>query len=371
MAQLSRHGRLLVLLLLPTAAAAVRPEPPAAYPLMEWQGGSCGAKGRFQDREYCRSDAIDRIVADGKQAIPILISQITDERRMREPVLDFRPPFRVGELAILILDDLFLDQDWKRRTMPDLFPDSRCKAGVPERECWTRFRAKHSLATIQARWFRFWQMNERLTNWDEAARCFRVRREGDMALPGIERPLSGWKLAGRYVAEQAVYDAMCAATLDDLCRALDVMQEGLLVVRDDDVWFLCDAECCELPFRAGLVESDRAEGWFERPDDETHLPQKRPCAGDSCIGRRVQIWLEGEALVLRGAMERVGACDMPDDPGELETTLLRFVPLQRLNAAAAERASRLGVDLRGCNSKTLHGAGPPRPCWTGEARSKR
>lgn len=48
------------------------------YPLTEWEG-RCGAKGRFQDREYCRSSVIDLVVADGATAIPALIRQITDE----------------------------------------------------------------------------------------------------------------------------------------------------------------------------------------------------------------------------------------------------------------------------------------------------
>ncbi|HTY61221.1 MAG TPA: hypothetical protein VMG30_03085 [Acidobacteriota bacterium] len=50
---------------------------------------SCRAKGRFQDRDYCDSKVIDRIVADGKDAIPILISQITDVRWIKEPVYDY------------------------------------------------------------------------------------------------------------------------------------------------------------------------------------------------------------------------------------------------------------------------------------------
>jgi len=78
------------------------------------------------------------------------------------------------QLAILILDDLFLDENWERRTIPDLIPDARCKEEVPASECWARFRAKHSLAEVQARWRRFWKANEERVLWDEGARCFRV-----------------------------------------------------------------------------------------------------------------------------------------------------------------------------------------------------
>ena len=82
------------------------------YALYTWSNMTCRAKGRFQDREYCSSAVIDRIVADGKPAIPVLISQITDSRLIREPVYDFWPQIRAGELAYFILHDLFLDDTW-------------------------------------------------------------------------------------------------------------------------------------------------------------------------------------------------------------------------------------------------------------------
>jgi hypothetical protein len=58
------------------------------YPLLTWSNQTCRAKGRFQDREYCAAAVIDQIVADGKAAISVLISQITDSRLIQEPVYD-------------------------------------------------------------------------------------------------------------------------------------------------------------------------------------------------------------------------------------------------------------------------------------------
>ncbi len=183
-----------------------------------------------------------------------------------------------------------------------------------------------------------------------------------LGLASSPGPLAGWRLAGRFAAEQAVYDARCAATIDDLCRALGIEQEGYLEITDGELRYRGDAECWDLPFRAERVERDRAEGSFERRDPGG-APPAAPCAGDACAGRRVQIWLEGETLIVRGAIDRLGACAPPDRDDALETTLRRFVPVQRLKAAAAERAARLGVDLRRCDSKTSPGAGPPRRCW--------
>src|SRR5579872_4683398 len=76
-----------------------------AYALQTWSNLSCRAKGRFQDREYCSSAVIDQIVADGKSSIPVLISQITDSRWIAEPVYDYWPRIRTGELAYFILDN--------------------------------------------------------------------------------------------------------------------------------------------------------------------------------------------------------------------------------------------------------------------------
>jgi hypothetical protein len=60
-------------------------------------------QGRFQDRDYCASAVMDQIVADGKSAILVLISQITDSRWIAETVYDYSLRIRTGELAHFIL----------------------------------------------------------------------------------------------------------------------------------------------------------------------------------------------------------------------------------------------------------------------------
>lgn len=144
-----------------------------SYPLHTWKNITCRAKGRFQDREYCSSKIMDQIVAEGKPSIPILISQITDARWIAEPVYDFWPRIRVGELAIFILDDLFVDDTLTKRTMPELFTGPKCED--PSWVCWGKFRKTHSLATIQAAWLNFWNANRDRVHWDDKARCFRLK----------------------------------------------------------------------------------------------------------------------------------------------------------------------------------------------------
>jgi hypothetical protein len=156
---------------LPTSGqtASVRAK---TYPLGTWINLSCRAKGRFQDRDYCTSAVIDQIVADGKTAIPVLISQITDSRWIAEPVYDFWPRIRTGELAHFILSGLFVDDTWQKSTMPALFPHQDCNE--PSWVCWDKFRKTHSLKEIQARWMEFWRANQDKIYWDNKARCFRL-----------------------------------------------------------------------------------------------------------------------------------------------------------------------------------------------------
>ncbi len=143
-----------------------------AYALSTWKNITCRAKGRFQDRDYCASAVMDQIVADGKSAIPVLISQTTDTRWIEEPVYDFWPRIRTGELAYFILGNLFVDDSWTRSTMPSLFPEQHCDDA--SWVCWGRFRKRHSLQDLQAHWLKFWQANKQRIFGDDKARCFRL-----------------------------------------------------------------------------------------------------------------------------------------------------------------------------------------------------
>ena len=145
---------------------------PKSYELSTWTNLTCRAKGRFQDRDYCQSVVMDQIVADGKSAIPVLISQITDTRWVAEPVYDFWPRIRTGELAYLILGNLFVDETWQKNTMPPLFPQKPChESGW---DCWAKFRKAHTLKDLQSHWLAFWKANKERVFWDDKARCFRL-----------------------------------------------------------------------------------------------------------------------------------------------------------------------------------------------------
>ena len=157
-----------------TTPKAVAPKRVKTYPLHNWKNITCRAKGRFQDRGYCDSAVIDQIVADGKSAIPILISQITDSRWIAEPVYDFWPRIRTGELAYFILGNLFVDDTWQKTTMPALFPPEDCGSDEPSWVCWGKFRETHTLKELRKRWMGFWNTNKDKIYWDAKALCFRL-----------------------------------------------------------------------------------------------------------------------------------------------------------------------------------------------------
>ena len=157
-----------------TTPKTIAPKREKSYPLHNWKNITCRAKGRFQDRGYCDSAVIDQIVADGKSAIPILISQITDSRWIAEPVYDFWPRIRTGELAYFILENLFVDDTWQKETMPALFLRQDCGHDEPGWVCWGKFRETHTLKELQNRWIDFWNTNKDKIYWDTKARCFRL-----------------------------------------------------------------------------------------------------------------------------------------------------------------------------------------------------
>lgn len=146
-----------------------------SYPLWDFdeQGHSCRAKGRLQDQNYCASHLMDRIISDGKAAIPVLISQLTDTRATKEPIYDYWSRTTSGDIAYFILTDLFTDSDWKTFNMPGLDSLTEpCKSYAED--CWDRFLRKHGRKFVQEQWLVAWNKNKDRVFWDEKARCFRV-----------------------------------------------------------------------------------------------------------------------------------------------------------------------------------------------------
>jgi len=165
------------LIAFPSGQSSNHPNQPRLkeFPLWKFDELGCRAKGRLQDKDYCESVVMDQIIAHGKDAIPILISQITDTRPTKEPILDFWGPMTVGDVAYIVLDDLFLDSDWKTYTMPGLKQISY-NCGASAAQCYQQLLEKHGRKFIQNQWLIVWNANKNRVYWDSVARCFKLRR---------------------------------------------------------------------------------------------------------------------------------------------------------------------------------------------------
>jgi|ERR1700686_4113422 len=148
---------------------------PKAYPLWAFDefGHTCRAKGRLQDRDYCASHLMDQIISDGKDAIPVLISQLRDTRPTKEPIYDYWARTTAGDIAYFILNDLFTDSDWKTFNMPGLESlNDKCHSYAED--CWQMFLKKHGRKFVQDQWLAAWKKNKDRVYWNEEARCFRL-----------------------------------------------------------------------------------------------------------------------------------------------------------------------------------------------------
>jgi len=127
---------------------------------------------------------MDKIVADGKGAIPVLISQLRDARPTKEPIYDYWSPTTAGDVAYFILNGLFTDSDWKTFNMPgmDALNDKACQSYAED--CWQRFLKKHGRKFVQDQWLAAWKKNKDRVYWNEEARCFRLRESAVKAASG-------------------------------------------------------------------------------------------------------------------------------------------------------------------------------------------
>src|ERR1039457_5825624 len=111
---------LLALLGMPLAGNTRAQSRTDRFPLTQLNATFCG-KGRLQDCDL--GDPVMReLLSRGKDAIPILISQLTDPARPKQQVFQFWNATSSGDIAYIILNDLFTEPDWKTFNIPGV-PD--------------------------------------------------------------------------------------------------------------------------------------------------------------------------------------------------------------------------------------------------------
>lgn len=135
--------------------------------------GMCRGKGRLQDTEYCRSATMDAILAKGKDAVPILIAQLTDERVVKMPILDYWNEMKVGDIAYVILRNLFTDAGADTLNLSGLeSTQDACSDGA--NTCWRLLVRMRGRRSIQRQWLAAWNANKSEVYWDATARTFKM-----------------------------------------------------------------------------------------------------------------------------------------------------------------------------------------------------
>jgi|SRR5450759_4815418 hypothetical protein len=145
----------------------------AKYPLTQFDNEGCLAKGRVQD---CSGAVMQQILADGKKAIPILISQLTETAKAKKQIVDYWGDTRSGDVAFVVLNDLFTDSDLRTFGLPGAPDWSTVQKGCngAASACWDEFLRKHGRMSVRQAWQRAWDLHKDHTRWDAKAQCFRV-----------------------------------------------------------------------------------------------------------------------------------------------------------------------------------------------------
>ena len=147
----------------------------AKYQLTQFDNSGCAAKGRVQD---CSGKVIQQILADGKDAIPILVSQLTETTRTKERIADYWANTRSGDVAFIVLTDLFTNTDGNTFEMPGVPDWAALMKGCTSTSqgCWDQYLRKHSRMSVRNAWAHAWESRKDQIHWDSTARCFRVSK---------------------------------------------------------------------------------------------------------------------------------------------------------------------------------------------------
>jgi hypothetical protein len=132
--------------------------------------GHMPPKYRVQD---FRNPVVDELLRAPEQALPFLVSRLTDRRRAPRGTIDFWPGGpTVSVIALSILSDFFTRPDLATSTIPEMGWDSvleRRNSGAPASEVYDAFIRKHGEKGLQAK-VRAILAKHRL-RWNPTERC--------------------------------------------------------------------------------------------------------------------------------------------------------------------------------------------------------
>jgi hypothetical protein len=151
----SRYRLLRLILLMSVGLSCIQfatAQAPHKFPLTQLENSRCKGKGRLQD--CTDSPVIRQILAGGMGSIPVLIAQLTETDRSKEPVEDFWSYTKSGEVAFMLLNDLFTDKDGKTFTMPGVpnWVTAMNGCGESAEACWRIYVHRRGMLPIQTAW---------------------------------------------------------------------------------------------------------------------------------------------------------------------------------------------------------------------------
>lgn len=140
-------------------------------------------KGRMQDDETDalgnKNQIVMDLVAHGKNSIPFLINQLDDEIPMNRHAMNYWYRLYIGDMAHIILTDLFTDETETNSTVPGFGWDEFLERGDDKasmgEEILRRYIRKYGRRHIKERWQKMWNENKESIFWDEQCRCFRLQ----------------------------------------------------------------------------------------------------------------------------------------------------------------------------------------------------
>ena len=165
-----------------SAAPVTHASPSVQIPLSEidlTRIGHVAPKGRVQDAEYNQLPIVEQLIAHGMESIPFLISKLEDETKIEGHVLDFWYQVSVGDVALIILSDFFLDKNWKRSTIAGMHWNEFLARGnnknLTGEQVLRNYIERYGRRKIKERWQNVWQQYQDRIFWDQQERAFKVR----------------------------------------------------------------------------------------------------------------------------------------------------------------------------------------------------
>jgi hypothetical protein len=122
---------------------------------------------------------VEQLIAQGKESIPFLISKLEDETKIEDRVIDYWNQVHVGDVALVILSDLFLDRNWERSTIEGMNWDEFLGRGndkkITGEQLLRNYVERYGRKRIKERWQNVWEKYQQRIFWDEQERAFKIR----------------------------------------------------------------------------------------------------------------------------------------------------------------------------------------------------